>query len=111
MWIIYKYNKKVRFDPHNYYGVIVFGDPVTSGVQEEKPDARPKCGYKIEEKLADGGSTRRPCGSEDRVFNVSGNGTYSGRERTTPVCGKHLGEVWRDWQVREAIPVDLPTRR
>jgi len=79
---------------------------VFATIQEEKPDKRPKCGWKITEKLADGGTTRKECGSEERVFNVSGQGRITGRSRETPICEKHLKDAWKEWNVDSAQPID-----
>lgn len=76
----------------------------------ETPDNRPKCKWKITEKLADGGTNSRECGSEERIYSVKGKGLYSGRERDTPVCKEHLGDAWHKWNVEKADPVEAPKR-
>ncbi len=74
----------------------------------EKPDERPKCIWPIPApKNADGsGSGKAPCGSEDRLFNIKGNGGYTGRERNSPVCGKHLTDALKKWNYDSAVPLD-----
>lgn len=74
-------------------------------VTEEKPDTRPKCGYKVEVKLASGGTTRQPCGSEDGLRQVTGNSPSTGRELKTPVCEKHRLDAWRTWNVTGEDPI------
>ena len=79
---------------------------------EEKPDQRPKCGWKVETKTkADGKETieRKLCGSEERVFTVKGNSRTWNRPMETPICQKHLPDVIRDWKFDSATPIDLPT--
>jgi hypothetical protein len=78
--------------------------------EQEKADQRPRCKFKVTETIKDGGQRERECGSEDRVFNVTGRGKLSGMPKSTPVCAKHLEEAWRKWDVEGAEPC-LPERR
>jgi hypothetical protein len=79
--------------------------------ESERPDKRPSCGWPVTEKLASGGTGTKPCGSEERVFNVKGRGKYINRPRETPVCAKHLEDAWREWKVDSAEPIDLAAPR
>lgn len=81
--------------------MMAHGDSIISGVAEERPDNRPKCGYKIEVKLSTGGTTREPCGSEEGLRTVHGTG-LSGRKKDTPVCNRHIEKAWHDWKVDSA---------
>lgn len=72
---------------------------------EEKPDKRPKCDFKVTQK--DG--SRQPCGSEEKIYDVVGRGPW-GNQKKTPVCGKHLEEAWKKWNVDSAQPIDLGTK-
>jgi len=87
------------------------GDPIISGMAEtERQDKRPSCAWPVEKKQASGSITSKPCGSEERVFNVKGQGRYTGRPRETPVCEKHLPEAIKSWNWDEAVPIDLPVK-
>jgi hypothetical protein len=70
--------------------------------EQDRIDNRPSCGYKV--KQADG--SRKPCGSEDKLYNVSGNSRTWNQPRNTPVCGKHLPDAIRDWSYKEVTPID-----
>jgi len=85
--------------------------PPRQAAQEEKPDKRPSCGYKVTVKDEHGFSSRKPCGSEERIFNVTGKTPFTGRKVETPVCGPHIEKAWKEWQVDEARPIDLPSRK
>lgn len=75
-------------------------------ITEEKPDKRPSCGYR--ERLQPD-QPKKECGSEERLFSVSGTGTW-GKAKTTPVCSRHLTKAWKEWSVDSATPIsDLPT--
>jgi hypothetical protein len=75
-------------------------------ITEEKPDKRPSCGYR---ERAQPDQPKKACGSEDRLFNVTGAGTW-GKAKTTPVCPKHIEKAWKEWNVDSAAPIgDLPT--
>jgi len=87
----------------------IHGDPVISGVTSEQQDKRSKCAWPIPGKLAGGSTHGKPCGSEDRVFNVKGSGRYTGRPRETPICEKHLPEAWKAWSVDSAEPLPYPS--
>jgi len=85
---------------------MIHGDPNISGVKGERQDKRPSCAWPIPQKLASGGTTTsKPCGSEERVFNVKGSGQYTGRPRETQVCEKHLPDAWKAWNVDTAQPL------
>ena len=77
--------------------VLVHGDEIISGVRDERPEARPKCGYKITKTLATGGTTREACSSEEELKSVSGHSRTLGTSTTTPVCNKHLPNAIKDW--------------
>jgi hypothetical protein len=66
----------------------------------ERQEKRPSCGWPVAQQA--GGT--KPCGSEERIFNVTGKGLYTGRTRETPVCEKHLVEAWKQWNVDSANP-------
>jgi hypothetical protein len=70
----------------------------------EQTDKRPKCDWPVpaEPNPAKNGGTR-PCGSEERVYNVKGHGRW-GWAKKTPVCEKHLPEAWKKWNVDSAEP-------
>lgn len=70
--------------------------------ETEKPNSRPKCGWKVEEKHASGGTSTRPCGSEEGLYSVRGYGRFTGRTRETPVCERHILKAWESWRVEEA---------
>jgi hypothetical protein len=74
----------------------------------DQKDQRPSCGYKVERKNEKGEPVRENCGSEDRLFTVKGKGKYSGAPRATRVCAKHRPNVWKEWEVEEAVPY-VPT--
>ena len=83
---------------------IQHGDPVISGV--ESPEKRPSCGYKVKSTKPNAiPGTMEPCGSEDQIFNVKGQGKYGGGHRETPVCRKHLDDAIRDWNYDSADPI------
>jgi hypothetical protein len=89
---------------------MIHGDPIISGVQEERQEKRPSCAWPVKRPMprADGSGSvevEKPCGSEDRVFNVKGSGQYTGRPRETPVCQKHLPHAWKAWRVDSADPM------
>jgi hypothetical protein len=72
----------------------------------ERIDKRPSCGWPVEQMSDDGKVVgRRPCGSEERVFNVKGHGKNIGRSRETPICEKHLPDAWKTWDVDSAEPL------
>jgi hypothetical protein len=77
--------------------------------ESERQDKRPACGYKVQQ--ADGSS--KECGSEDRVYEVSGHSRTWNTPRKTPVCEKHLPDAWKKWNVDSATPVftDMAARR
>jgi hypothetical protein len=81
---------------------MIHGGPIISGVQEERQDKRPQCEWPVKRKTDSGGTIEKPCGSEERVFNVKGNGQYTGRPRETPICERHLQDAWRTWHVDSA---------
>jgi hypothetical protein len=81
------------------------GDPIISGVESEREDKRPSCGWPITEH-SQGASSTRQCGSEDRVYSVKGRGRFTDRPRETPICAKHLNEAWKKWNVDSAVPLD-----
>jgi hypothetical protein len=67
----------------------------------ECQDKRPTCDWPVTQ---DGQS--RPCGSENRVYEVHGRGRYTGMPRKTPVCEKHLSDAWKVWNVDSAQPIN-----
>jgi len=73
--------------------------------ESERQDKRPSCAWPIPQKLDNGGTVNKPCGSEERVYNVKGSGSYTGRPRETPVCQKHLTDAWKTWNVDSAQPL------
>lgn len=81
-----------------------YGDPVYAVMADaERADERPRCNYPL-----DNGK----CGSEDGLFKVKGNGRWTGRQRETPVCRKHLNDAWRTWTVDSAEPMgDVASKR
>jgi hypothetical protein len=80
------------------------GDPIISGV-EDKPDSYkgPTCGYTVREKKGDV-ETIKKCASPEVIWNVTGRGVW-GREKETPVCGKHIEKAWKEWNVDSAVPI------
>lgn len=72
--------------------------------ETERQAKRPACAWPIVEKIQSG-SLHKRCGSEERVFNVKGQGSYTGRLRETPVCAKHLPDAWKAWNVDSANPL------
>jgi hypothetical protein len=74
--------------------------------ETERQDKRPSCAWPVDRKDDAGKVTgQKPCGSEDRVYSVKGNGIYTGRARETPICEKHLPDVWKAWNVDSATPL------
>jgi hypothetical protein len=73
--------------------------------ETEQTNQRPSCGYKVEKtsKGADGTDIKRtlPCGSEEGLRTIHGRGIWGGK-KDTPVCEKHFGKAWRDWNVDSA---------
>ena len=86
--------------------MLAHGNPVISGVQTEQQDKRPVCDWPVAKTNAQGKQIGiKPCGSEERVYNVGGRGLWTGRPRDTPICEKHLPEAWKKWNVDSAVPV------
>jgi hypothetical protein len=81
------------------------GNSIISGATTEQKGKRSSCSWPIPQKLVSGGTTSKPCGSEERLFNVKGSGKYTSRPRDTPVCAKHLPEAWKAWGVDSANPI------
>jgi hypothetical protein len=74
--------------------------------ENEQQDKRPACTWPVT-KIDEAGKAigRRDCGSQRRVYNITGKGLWTGRARETPVCEKHLPDAWRKWNVDGAVPV------
>lgn len=78
---------------------------------EEKPEKRPSCEYPVK----DGAGNEQPCGSEERIYQVSapakdmwGN-PYT---RDQKVCQRHLGDAWKGVPTdTTAMPIDVPTHK
>lgn len=66
--------------------------------QEEKPESRPKCNYKVTDPTG-----RTPCGSEDNLHTVKGTSPY-GKSKETIVCGKHRLDAHRVWNYDSIEP-------
>ena len=83
------------------------GDPVISGVDpkvvEDKPSSYtgPRCGYTIRTKAKDVEGAEA-CGSPEVVWNVTG---YPGSAGPTPICPKHINDVWKEPSVDSAEPI------
>lgn len=71
-------------------------------MNDEKPEKRPSCGYR-ERVKPDG--PKQPCGSEERLYQVSGHGVW-GRPKETPVCSKHIEKAYRYWNVDSYRPLE-----
>ena len=85
--------------------MIEHGDSIISGATTERQDKRPSCAWPVKTRNSLGSEVEKACGSEERIFNVQGKGRYTGRERQTPVCGKHLQDAWKAWNVDSAQPL------
>ena len=81
------------------------GDEIISGVEnkvEDKPSYKgPGCGYTVTEKKGDVTTTKK-CGSQEIAWNVTGEGKWTGRERTDPVCAPHFEKAFKEWKIRHA---------
>jgi hypothetical protein len=75
-----------------------------STVTEERQDKRPQCDWPVREKK-DGVETVRQCKSEEKIYTVKGRGKWTGRERNTPICEKHILDAWKTWNVDSADPL------
>ena len=75
-------------------------------VEIERREKRPSCGWPVPVKVngIPAGSTQ-PCGSEDRVFTIKGQGRYTGQTRETPICARHVPDAWKAWKVDSATPL------
>jgi hypothetical protein len=70
--------------------------------ETESVNTRPKCDWPVTTKDASGTSTTEKCKSEQNVFNVSGKGLYTGRERKSDICGEHVGDAMKKWNWESA---------
>jgi hypothetical protein len=84
---------------------------IVAMAEQEKPDSRPKCGYKVTvpTKIMGKDTTeRKPCGSEERLYSVSGKGRW-GAPKETPVCKDHIEKAYKEWSADSFRPLDIPT--
>jgi hypothetical protein len=68
-------------------------------MNEEKPTQRPQCSWPI---AKPGDTATQPCSSEEGVLIYKTD--VPGGE--APVCRKHWEKAWKQWDVREAVPID-----
>lgn len=67
-------------------------------MEEEKPEKRPSCGYKISDPAG-----RKSCGSEESLHTVKETSPY-GVKKETVVCGKHRVDAHRSWNYESIEP-------
>lgn len=63
------------------------------------------CKWPVKDSSSGNGSSTKPCGAQEKLFNVKGSGKYTGRPRETPICQKHLPNSIKEWSFDSAEPI------
>jgi hypothetical protein len=67
--------------------------------ETEHVEKRPECVWPVKSD-----DKTKPCGSQEKVYEVRGQGKWTGRPRNSNICDRHLMDALRDWKWEHIDP-------